>query len=245
MRKAEGHKSWGISFLRIPVFFVFFLMVGCVQDPADEANDPLEPINQGIFQFNLLFDDYILVPFSTLYNFLVPSPLAKGVKNFLNFLTIPISMTVCLLTGEGERAAQFLMRGVVNLSFGFFGFIDVATEMGLSAEPITIGQGFGKLGIGTGPYLMLPFLGPSNPRDFLGDCLEAFFDPYGRLFIPNARKEGYLVRQGVRIISIRAGVLEVERDIRDQSPDYYETFRCMYWQKAKGVTDEDTPTPER
>jgi phospholipid-binding lipoprotein MlaA len=199
-----------------------------------------------VFQFNLFFDDFILVPFSSLYSAVVPDPVAKGVKNLLNFTASPISMVSYLMTGQGEKAALTLMRSVVNLVFGFCGLVDVATEMGLLVDPKTIGQGLGSLGVGTGPYLMLPFLGPTNPRDFVGDFLEALYNPVGICVAPNAQRAFYLSRQGTYMISTRAGVLDVESDIRAQSADYYETFRCMYWQKAgKTTAEEDTPVPVR
>ncbi|MDR2416990.1 MAG: VacJ family lipoprotein [Holosporales bacterium] len=229
--------------IRLFAVFIVFWHSSALLAKVETANDPLEPLNRAIFQFNILFDDFLFVPVSFVYNKTVPNPMARGIKNFLSVLGTPISCTCHILSGNGEKAASSFLRGVINLTLGFSGFVDVATDMGLTAEPMTVGKLFGRLGIGTGPYLMLPFWGPSNPRDLCGDAVEGFYDPVGRASPPHARLGSYLARLGVSTISTRAGVLEVESAIRKQSPDYYETFRCLYWQKVYGSSAEDTPVP--
>ncbi|MDR0406721.1 MAG: VacJ family lipoprotein [Holosporales bacterium] len=222
---------------------IALISAGLFEAQAEEAEDPFESINRAVFEFNLFFDEVVLVPVSFVYSKVVPDPIAKGIKNVLGVLRTPISFTCHVLSGEGEKAALTLMRGIVNLVFGFLGFVDVATEIGLTVEQKTVGQLLGCLNIGTGPYLMIPFWGPSNPRDLFGDIVEGIYDPVGRAGPLGTRRWSYWGCQAVIFTSTRAGVLDVERAIRDQSPDYYVTFRCLYWQKLHGNAAEDTPTP--
>jgi phospholipid-binding lipoprotein MlaA len=183
------------------------------------------------------------MPISFIYTKVTPNPMARGIKNVLDVLSTPIFCTCYAISGDGEKVVRTFLRGVINVTFGLFVLIDVATDMGLTVEPMTVGKLLGHFGVTPGFYMMLPLWGPSNPRDLFGDIVEGVYDPVGRAGPPYVRRGSYLVRQGASIISTRSGVLETEHAIREQSPDYYETFRCLYWQKVCGNPEEDMPIP--
>jgi len=227
----------------------FLLLAGCATAPreADDPyapNDPLEGVNRAIFDFNLAFDDYVLVPVAKGYRTVVPEPGQEGVKNFFNNLRSPLIFVNDVLQGEPERATQTLFRMVLNTTVGLGGVLDVGTYLGLPYHQEDFGQTLGRWGVDGGPYLMLPFLGPSNIRDATGTAATVFVDPFNLwmtnidlAYIPFARTATDSVDQ-------RSRNIETFDKVRSTSLDYYATLRSLYLQRrASDIRNEDSASP--
>jgi phospholipid-binding lipoprotein MlaA len=143
----------------------------------ERINDPLEPFNRVIFQANLIGDKIVLRPVVKLYNNAVPKPVRNGVSNVVSNLLEPWTFINQGLQLKPNEAAETLGRFLVNSTIGILGIFDFATDMGLKKHDEDFGQTLGSWGVGEGIYLMLPFFGPSNPRDTIGLGAEFFLDP--------------------------------------------------------------------
>lgn len=216
------------------------LLAGCAQVPSandpealaeyQEINDPIEPLNRAIFGFNRMVDTMLLRPVATLYKGVIPPVIQDLVNNFLNNLKTPVVLLNDVLQGEGERAGVTATRFVINSTVGVLGFGDPATSMGYARHGEDFGQTLGVWGAGEGPYIVLPILGPSNPRDAVGKVVDVLTDPVwhyaqntDREYIPNER----LVAEGV---NFRARNMDDIDDLERTSLDYYAAVRSLYRQ---------------
>jgi phospholipid-binding lipoprotein MlaA len=134
-----------------------------VRDP-----DPWEPMNRGIFWFNEKTDIYFVAPVARGWRFVVPGFARKGIENFNGLLVMPVVLGNGILQLKPKNAIQDVGRIVYNATFGIAGFIDVATMIGIPQNDEDFGQTLGYWGVGPGPYLVLPILGPSSLRDGVG-----------------------------------------------------------------------------
>ena len=141
---------------------------------AKEINDPFEDLNRDIFVFNEKLDEKILKPTALVYRKVTPQFARTGVTNFFNNLEEIDTTINQVLQGEIKYAFNDAGRFVINTTIGLFGLIDIATKMGLERHQEDFGQTLGVWGISSGPYIMLPFLGPSNPRDLLSRPISSF-----------------------------------------------------------------------
>ena len=139
-----------------------------------EINDPFEDLNRDIFAFNEKLDEKILKPTALLYRKVTPQFARTGVSNFFSNLEEIDTTINQVLQGEIKYAFNDAGRFVINTTIGLFGLIDVASKMGLERHEEDFGQTLGVWGISSGPYIMLPFLGPSNPRDLLSRPISSF-----------------------------------------------------------------------
>jgi phospholipid-binding lipoprotein MlaA len=228
------------------------LMAGCatapVNDPEalaayEEANDPLEPMNRYFFEVNYALDELFLKPIAGWYYIALPNPAQDGVRNFLRNLSSPVIFANDLFQGETDRAGTTLIRFVVNSTIGIAGLIDVASEMGFIYHDEDFGQTLAVAGVDEGPYLVLPLLGPSNPRDFGGRVVDIFLDPLTYIAYNNETLEALMyARAGVTAVDARARNLKTLDEIREGSLDYYATIRSLYRQKRNDaiVNGEDS-----
>ena len=141
---------------------------------AKEINDPFEDLNRDIFVFNEKLDEKILKPTALVYRKVTPQFARTGVTNFFNNLEEIDTTINQVLQGEIKYAFNDAGRFVINTTIGLFGLIDIASKMGLEKHQEDFGQTLGVWGISSGPYIMLPFLGPSNPRDLLSRPISSF-----------------------------------------------------------------------
>ena len=141
---------------------------------AKEINDPFEDLNRDIFVFNEKLDEKILKPTALVYRKVTPQFARTGVTNFFNNLEEIDTTINQVLQGEIKYAFNDAGRFVINTTIGLFGLIDVASKMGLERHQEDFGQTLGVWGISSGPYIMLPLLGPSNPRDLLSRPISSF-----------------------------------------------------------------------
>lgn len=213
---------------------------------VEEGNDPLEPLNRFIFQFNEVFQVWLLRPMSEFYEGLVPPPIREGVGNMLDNVTAPVVLVNDLLQGERDRAATTAQRFVINSTYGIGGFFDRAEEMGYAEHDEDFGQTLAVWGVGEGFYLVLPFFGPSNPRDAVGDLLvDSYFDPLGLWLSNSNRDAGTWGRTSADGLDEYSGVMSELEQIKKTSIDYYAAIRSMYRQKraAEIRNGEDVDLP--
>ena len=205
------------------------------KDAASEeldVNDPLEPLNRVIFGFNEIFHLFILEPVAKTYNFVTPEFLRERISNFLANIKSPVVLVNDLLQGEFERGLDIGARLVVNSTIGLAGFFDVAGEMGLKPHTEDFGQTLAVWGVGEGFYIVLPLLGPSNPRDALGKFLvDNYFDPLGYYMDNTGRSDLALAITGVRGVTTYANIVEEMGDLRGTSIDFYGALRSLFRQR--------------
>ena len=139
-----------------------------VGDPPSEVYDPWQGMNKRIYNFNYHFDRYVFLPAVRGYQWIMPDFAEKGVSNFFNNIRDIRTIANSILQLNAEKTAQATGRVMVNTTIGLFGLIDVATDMDIPRPSEDFGQTLGRWGVGTGPYLVVPFLGPSNLRDGIG-----------------------------------------------------------------------------
>jgi len=228
------------------------LMAGCASapkttDPAalaeyQQVNDPLEPMNRAIFQFNRGLDTLLLRPVATMYRGLVPPPIQNLVHNFLNNLKTPVILLNDLLQGETVRAGDTLARFAINSTFGFLGFGDPASGMGFVRHSEDFGQTLGAWGTGSGPYLVLPVFGPSNPRDTIGKVVDILTDPISRYAQNTSQVYISNERFAAEAIDFRARNMNDINDLQNTSLDYYAAVRTLYRQvRAEAIRNGKQP----
>ena len=153
-----------------------FLLVLLLSFPifGEEINDPFEDLNRDIFIFNEKLDEKLLKPAAITYRKVTPQFARTGATNFFNNLEEIDTTINQILQGEIKYAFNDAGRFVINSTIGLFGLIDVASKMGLERHEEDFGQTLGVWGFDSGPYIMIPFLGPSNPRDLLSRPISSF-----------------------------------------------------------------------
>ena len=214
------------------------LLGGCAS--TGNPRDPLEPINRGIYTFNDGFDALLVKPAAEFYRFIVPEFARTGVSNFFSNINDVIVALNSLLQGKLTQAGSDVARLIINSTIGLVGLIDVATEIGLEKHNEDFGQTLGFWGIGDGPYLVLPLLGPSSARDAVG-----WFGDY--YMWPIAYVESDLTRNiliAVRFVTARADLLEASRILETAALDPYEFVRDAFLQRRRNLVYDGKPPPD-
>jgi phospholipid-binding lipoprotein MlaA len=219
------------------------------EDPQARAefeaeNDPIEPFNRAIFDFNIVVDDALIRPAAVAYRDVVPQPARDGVHNALDNLRSPIVFANDVLQGEPERAGTTVLRFLINSTFGLFGIFDVAKDAGHPGHSEDFGQTFASWGIGEGPYLVLPLLGPSNPRDATGVVAEWYADPFNRWMDNTDRDWAIWTRAGLTGIDARSRNIDTIDELKKTSIDFYAAVRSLYRQRRAEEIRNSRPTAE-
>lgn len=208
-----------------------------------EISDPFESFNRGVFAFNQGFDNMILHPVLEGYRAVVPDPAREGVSNFMSNLKSPVHFANQVLQGDIGGAATVLQRAIINTLLGF-GLFDVAGKEGIEAEAEDFGQTLAVWGVGHGPYIVVPFLGPSSLRDYVGYAVDAFADPL-RLYLFNTDQEGWAwARAGVDYLVLRDSLMDTLKDLEKSSVDYYAATRSIYVQRRAAMVADSTSASE-
>jgi phospholipid-binding lipoprotein MlaA len=212
-------------------------LAGCAYPPpspeALAANDPYEMMNRDTLLLNGKLDRYFVVPTVAAYFILVPEPGRKGVHNFLGNLSLPTIFINDLLQGETTRASQSLGRLVINSTLGLGGFLDPASRMGIPGHGEDMGQTFAVWGANEGPYLVLPFFGPSSPRDAAGLVGDVLMDPTNQ--IPFKQHIWWAAgREYFTLLDLKGQTYQTVRGIQRSSVDYYASLRSFYRQYRAG-----------
>lgn len=198
---------------------------------AAEA-DPWEGFNRKMFALNDGLDRNLMVPAAKAYRTVTHKKQRKGVRNFLANLRTPVVLVNDLLQGEFGRAGDTLGRFVINSTIGFGGMGDPAERLGIAQHSEDFGQTLAVWGVESGPYLVLPFLGPTTVRDGFGAAVDMTADP--AFWISTDPALYYrLSRGGVGVVSAREPLIEPLQSIRADSLDYYASLRSFYLQARK------------
>lgn len=209
-----------------------------MQEPAPEGSvpvnpkDPWENWNRKVFTFNETIDRWFLKPVAQAYRTFTPRLVDRGITNFFNNLTELRNFTNSVLQLKGESAVVALGRFTYNTTFGLGGLIDVATAFDLPERPEDFGQTLGYWGTGSGPYLMLPFLGPSTPRHFTGFAVDGFVLPSAWDAVDSP--EVYYAR-ALQIVDRRADLIPAESFI---SGDSYIFVRNAFLQRREFLIND-------
>lgn len=233
----------------ILAFVILSGLTGCATAPTDpealkqykEANDPLEPYNRAMTDFNFKVNRYVYRPFNKGYRFIVPESIRSGISNASDNLSQPYYLVNAVLQGEFEDAAQIFGRFFTNSTLGLAGFFDVATMLEIEAPKKDFGETLYRWGWNNSmPYFVWPFLGPSDIRETFATITGFFLDPIDYV-LPNAEEDKLLlVRYGIKgVVTIDnlSGLLE---DVEKTSVDPYVALRTMYRQnRAKFLNAND------
>mgnify|MGYP006188774449 CR=1 FL=1 len=208
--------------------------------PAYSKEDPWEPMNRAVFSFNESVDDYVFRPIAEGYKWIMPDPLQVAVGNvFSNLNDIPITINN-LLQFKFNNALTSSTRLLLNSTFGLAGIVDLASDVGFEKHDEDFGQTLGYHGVASGPYVVLPFLGPSSTRDAGGRVLDMATDPVfvGSFFV--APFIGPVVG-GSRAADARAGLLKSEKTLDEAALDKYEFMRDAYLQRRRNLVHDGNP----
>lgn len=213
----------------------------CATAPAN-PQDPLEPLNRAIFGFNETVDKAVTKPVAKAYKAVVPDPIEMMVRNFFSNLGDVVTVVNDLLQFKLVQAISDTGRVVVNSTVGFLGVADVASAIGLAKHDEDFGQTLGYWGIGSGPYLVLPFLGPSTVRDTVGLAADTYSDPlFNQVDHPRTRNQLLLAKY----ISKRADLLETEKILEEAAIDRYSFVRDAYLQRRRNQIHDGNPPPAK
>ena len=244
----------GLALLGTVVFST--LVAGCADAPPasdpeavaeyKRANDPLEPWNRGVYGVNTVFDKAVFKPAAERYRDHVPEYVRDRIHSFLVNLRSPVVLANDLLQLDAVGASYTFSRFMVNTTVGLVGMYDPAADFAPHHDN-DLGKTFGTWGVGEGPYLVLPLLGPSNPRDAVGFGVESYFDPLDRY----ASNMGYDYTTYVQAVLVgvnrRVDNLDNLDEIERTSIDPYSTMRSMYRQYRQsligGKPVADKPRP--
>ena len=206
-----------------------------------EVYDPMEGYNRAVFAFNDAVDTIFLEPVARGYRFVAPQPVRTGVRNFLRNLRSPIQVANQTLQGDLSGAGRDVVRFALNSTAGVLGLVDIAAMAGLEYEYEDFGQTLGVWGLGHGPYMVLPIMGPSSMRDATGLLVDAYADPL-RIYLYNTHNEGWhYARLGLTALSTREELLDVLDDLQKNSFDYYAAMRSTYIQRRDALVRDEDP----
>lgn len=216
------------------------LLGGCAST-NNNPQDPLEPMNRAIYSFNDGFDKVLAKPVAEVYREVLPQFVRNSVSNFFANINDVLIALNNLLQGKLPDAASDVGRVAVNTTVGILGLFDVATELGLEKHNEDFGQTLGRWGVGDGPYLMLPFFGPSNLRDGLGRMVDFRTDPVTYVDPSRDRNQLWLART----VNTRAELLDTSKLLETAALDPYEFLRDAYLQRRRNLVYDGNPPPEK
>ena len=204
-------------------FFYLLIFIFYISDiSANEINDPYENLNRKTYQFNENLDEKIAKPIAEIYS-KFPPPIKSGVTNFFNNLEEVDTFINQLLQGKPKKSLNDLTRFIINSTIGLAGFIDVASKIGLERHEEDFGQTLGVWGVGQGPYIMLPVLGPSTLRDTLSRPVSSFLSVTFHM----TEADVNIALKSIDAIETRERLLEVESLL---SGDKYSFVKDAYIQ---------------
>ena len=204
--------------------------------------DPIEPFNRGVFWFNDTLDVYLFEPVARGYDYVAPDSVQRGVTNFFRNLSYPVYLLSDLVQLKFEQAGEHTGRFLINSTVGLVGIFDVATDVGLHYHPEDFGTALAYYGVPSGPYLVLPILGPSNFRDFLGTTVDSFLSPTAAIGYSDMSSDekfwSIAALNTVSVVNTRASLLEAVESGKEASLDYYLFMQSAYEQYRRGVVED-------
>nr|WP_243846353.1 VacJ family lipoprotein [Rhizomicrobium palustre] len=216
---------------------------GCASSAPPGEYDPLEPLNRDVFAFNKSLDTRAALPAATYYKSAVPDTVRLGIHNFMSNLSMPVTFANDVLQGEFDNAGYAICRLAVNTTIGIAGFMDRASDMGCHYHDEDFGQTLGVYGVPGGPYLVLPLLGSSLPRDVVGKLVvDGYFNPLGYVKY-NGKFYVSLGQNVLKLVDQRSRAVGKLREVERNSVDYYAAMRSLYIQRRNAAIRNDIPSP--
>ena len=204
------------------------------EELAPARRDFFEPANRAMFGVNEAAYRWVGDPIADVYSFVLPGPVRRSVLNFFDNLSEPANFVNEVLQFNAPQAGKTAARFAVNTTVGVVGLFDPAAHFGLQPSDSDFGETLGVYGIGTGPYLVIPVLGPTNLRDALGGIVNGFLKPE-TYFLALGPQAIFVAGAGVSRYEARRGDLDA---LRDSSVDFYSAMRSAYLlQRASQVRE--------
>ncbi len=240
-------KQYIILFIKIIFISSFLLLNNCAtktkvntsNNAIENTNDPWENFNRGTHSFNLTFDKYLLSPLAKGYRLIFPSEVRTGVRNFLSNLTEPWTTINSALQGDISNTGNSVARFLINTTVGILGLFDVATEIGFEKQKEDFGQTLAVHGVETGPYLVIPFLGPSTLRDAMGRVVGFLGDPVTLALERNDKDEWIWIGTAVKGVDFREQNFEKFDNLKATSVDFYATLRSLYLERRNRMVSNE------
>jgi len=220
------------------VFSLTSLFAGCAT--GINPRDPIEPFNRAVFSFNETIDSAVLKPVAEGYRTVLPELVRAGVGNFFSNLEDLWIAVNQVLQGKVTEGVQDTARFVFNSTIGLFGLIDVASDIGLPKHDEDFGQTLGRWGIESGPYLVIPFLGPSTVRDGIAKLGDTQADIVWNINHVSTRN----TLSAVRIVDERADLLDTVQVVEEAALDKYGFIRDSYLQRRRSLVYDGEPPKE-
>jgi len=225
---------------RLGCLAVVLLLTACASGPNANPRDPLEPFNRGVYGFNDAVDRAVLKPVATVYRDTLPSAVRTGVTNFFANLKDVWSGVNNALQLKPLESAESFMRFGVNTVFGLGGVIDIASDMGIARHTKDFGHTLGYWGVGPGPYLVLPLLGPSTVRD----TAALPVDSQGNLVSSISDVPTRNTTTAVNLLDQRARLLDASKMLDEVALDAYSFTRDAYLQRRRSAVFDGNPPDE-
>ena len=239
MIRTDLPRAFILAVRRIVLGGIVLSLSGCATTGPDY--DPYESMNRGIYAFNEALDEAAIRPAATLYEAITPEFVSLAVSNFFGNLRDMQSALNDLLQGKVPMALEGAMRVTVNSTLGLAGLIDVGTDMGLERRVEDFGQTMGVWGVSSGPYLVLPLLGPSSVRDAFGITVDMLTDP----LLLHTRDTLEYSAAALRLVDDRAQLLPTDLILGTAAIDEYSYVRDAYLQRRQAqVHDGEVPEGE-
>jgi phospholipid-binding lipoprotein MlaA len=221
--------------------FLLFSLTGCATAPGDTP-DPLQPLNRITATMNRVMDDVVVRPVTKAYVKVAPEPVQTTVHNFFLNLGEPVVIVNDLLQGKFRQSGADTGRFLTNSTFGVAGIFDVATPMGLERHDEDLGQTLAVWGVPSGPYLVLPLLGPSTFRDGIGRYADSTVNPFSPFEIDDVRvRNPAVLLEG---IDTRSQILDLQKQV-DNAYDPYVFIRDAWLQHREYlIYDGNPPAPK-
>lgn len=235
----------------IILWVIYFLLFGNHSAYADDdefaefesaivkgsIHDPFENYNRKIYKFNDTIDKYFFEHLARSYRKTIPKPARLSFRNFLDNMTLPLSTINSIAQGKIDNGLATFSTFLINSTLGVGGFFDIARKKGINYEREDFGQTLGYWGFSSDNFLMLPFFGPSNFRDFVGFSVDRTIDPLGfnvlqvggdANFIDGGKR---IFNTAFKVVDNREELLDIIDNIRQDSFDPYATIRSAYLQR--------------
>ena len=227
------------KFLNIILCFSIIFLTNCsfnnqsndIVGKAPQVSDPWEGMNRGTFAFNKSFDKYLLSPLAKGYRFILPVEVRTGVRNFFSNLKEPWSTINAALQGDLKNTGNSFARFCINTTVGLLGIFDVATSIGFEKQKEDFGQTLAVYGVSSGPYLVLPFLGPSTVRDAVGKIAGVIGDPVTLALNREGKDDWLWIGTVVKGVDFREKNLEKIDNLEATSVDFYATIKSLYQER--------------
>lgn len=224
------------------VCLLMAVLAGCASGPRSDPRDPWEPFNRSMWAFNEGLDKAVLRPVAETYKELTPNLVRRGVNNFFVNLTDLWSFVNNALQLRPREAMESLTRFNLNTFFGLGGLLDIASEAGIERHREDFGQTLGRWGVPSGPYLVVPLLGPSTLRDTAARAINATGDPVYYVSDLVKRNSLYVLR----VVDLRASLLRAGNVLEEAALDRYTFTRDVYLQirRREVLGDKADDVPE-